>query len=45
MKKKDTVMRIAISYDERLGLTLRFFATGHSLGDLEADFIELQYLT
>ena len=44
MKKKDTVMRIAISDDERLGLTLRFLASRHSLTDLEADFIELQYL-
>ena len=31
-------MRRAIPVDERLSLTLRFLATGHSYSDLEADF-------
>ena len=31
-------MAKAISVDERLSLMLRFFATGYSFSDLEADF-------
>ena len=31
-------MRKPISADERLSVTLRFLATGHSFSDLEADF-------
>ena len=38
IKNKDTVMRKAIIVDERLSLTLRFLATGHSFSDLEAGF-------
>ena len=37
-KRKDTVMRKATAVDERLILTLRFLATGYSVGDLEVDF-------
>ena len=38
IKKKDSVMRKAISIDDGLSLTLRFLATGHSFIDLKADF-------
>ena len=37
-KRKDTVIRKATAVDERLILTLRFLATGYSVGDLEVDF-------
>ena len=35
-KKKNTLMRKATNVDERLSLTLRFVATGHSFSNLEA---------
>ncbi|KAM4023521.1 uncharacterized protein ACNLHF_028188 [Anomaloglossus baeobatrachus] len=35
IKRQDTVMRKAIPVEERLGVTLRFLATGRSLTDLQ----------